>query len=50
MLERAIILHKRDKAIIRAARKAPSLAAVARQFGLTRARVSQIVKASNGAA
>jgi DNA-directed RNA polymerase sigma subunit (sigma70/sigma32) len=47
ILDRAIALQKRDRQIVRAARKARSLAEVAREFGLTRARVSQIV---NGAA
>lgn len=61
IMERAKALRKRDREIISAWRKAVSkaieegrdtrcIAQVARRFGLTRARVSQIIKAANGGA
>lgn len=45
LLERALTLQKRDRAIVRAARK-KSLAEIARQHGLTRERVRQIVQSA----
>lgn len=55
-MERALEIERRDRQLLREVRKARaadpprSLAWVGRKFGLTRARVSQIVKAANGGA
>jgi DNA-directed RNA polymerase specialized sigma subunit len=48
LLERAKTLAKRDREIIRISKRdpAPTMAAIGRKFGISRARVSQIV---NGA-
>lgn len=56
IMERALEIERRDRQLLREVRKARaadpprSLAWVGRKFGLTRARVSQIVKAANGGA
>ena len=49
-MQKALELQRRDRKILRAAKKARSLAEVGRQFGLTRARVAQIVREANGSA